>query len=111
MLETLAYAAAVSDCSVETNVSHQYAGYRFRSDDLAIGIARDGLRAAGYEPYGTLSGGAADANVLNEAGLPCVNLANGMADIHTPDEHIAVTDLEAMVEVTLGLVEAARSAG
>ena len=48
--------------------------------------------------------------MLNEAGLPCVNLANGMADIHTPDERIAVTDLEAMVEVTLGLVEAARSA-
>ena len=98
------------DCSVETNVSDQYAGYRFRSDDLAVNIARDGLRAAGFEPYETLSGGAADANVLNEAGLPCVNLANGMADIHTPDEHIAVTDLEAMVEVTLGLVEAARSA-
>ena len=110
MLETLGYAAAVSDCSVETNVSDQYAGYRFRSDDLAVNIARDGLRAAGFEPYETLSGGAADANVLNEAGLPCVNLANGMADIHTPDEHIAVTDLEAMVEVTLGLVEAARSA-
>jgi tripeptide aminopeptidase len=110
MLEMLGYAAAVSDCSVETSVSDQYAGYRFRSDDLAVNIARDGLRAAGFEPYETLSGGAADANVLNEAGLPCVNLANGMADIHTPDEHIAVTDLEAMVEVTLGLVEAARCA-
>ena len=57
---------------------------------------------AGFEPCEALSGGAADANVFNEAGLPCVNLANGMADIHTPDEHIAVTDLEAMVEVTLG---------
>ena len=30
-----------------------------------------------------------------------------MAEIHTPDEHIAVADLEAMVEVTLALVEAA----
>jgi len=36
-----------------------------------------------------------------------VNLANGMAEIHTPDEHIAVADLDAMVEVTLALVEAA----
>ena len=33
-----------------------------------------------------------------------------MAEIHTPDEHIAVADLEAMVDVTLGLVEAARDA-
>jgi di/tripeptidase len=33
-----------------------------------------------------------------------------MAEIHTPDEHIAVADLEGMVEVTLALVEAARQA-
>jgi tripeptide aminopeptidase len=110
MLETFAYAAAVSDCTVETQVSDQYAGYRFGRDDLPVRIARDGLRSAGFEPRETLSGGAADANVFNEAGLPCVNLANGMAEIHTPDEHIAVADLEAMVDVTLGLVEAARGA-
>ena len=36
-----------------------------------------------------------------------VNLANGMTDIHTPDEHISVADLEAMVDVTLALVDAA----
>ena len=61
----------------------------------------------GFEPRYALSGGAADANVFNERGLQCVNLANGMADIHTPDEHIAVADLEAMVDVTLALVDAA----
>ena len=46
--------------------------------------------------------------MFNERGLPCVNIANGMADIHTADERIAVADLEAMVEVTLAIVEAAR---
>jgi acetylornithine deacetylase/succinyl-diaminopimelate desuccinylase-like protein len=30
-----------------------------------------------------------------------------MAEIHTPDEHIAVADLEAMVDVTLALLNAA----
>jgi di/tripeptidase len=45
--------------------------------------------------------------VFNERGRQCLNLANGMAEIHTPDEHIAVADLEAMVEVTLALVDAA----
>jgi tripeptide aminopeptidase len=54
-----------------------------------------------------LSGGAADANIFNERGLQCLNLANGMMDIHTPDERIAVADLEAMVDVTLALVDAA----
>ena len=55
-----------------------------------------------------LTGGGADANVFNARGLPCLNLANGMAEIHTPDEHIAVADLEAMVDVTLTLVELAQ---
>jgi acetylornithine deacetylase/succinyl-diaminopimelate desuccinylase-like protein len=32
-----------------------------------------------------------------------------MADIHTSNEHIAVADLEAMVDVTLALVDGARS--
>ena len=31
-----------------------------------------------------------------------------MTDIHTPDERIAVSDLEAMVDVTLALVDVAR---
>ena len=62
----------------------------------------------GYTPRLGLSGGAADANVFNGEGLPCVNLANGMTDIHTPDERIAVDDLERMVDVTLALVDAAR---
>ena len=55
-------------------------------------------------------GGGADANVFNEAGLPCVNLANGMTQVHTAEEHIAVADLEAMVGVTLELVALARGA-
>jgi len=41
------------------------------------------------------------------ANSQCLNLANGMMDIHTPDERIAVADLEAMVDVTLALVDAA----
>jgi di/tripeptidase len=43
-------------------------------------------------------------------GLACLNLANGMAEIHTPQEHIAVADLEDMVEVTLALLAEARGA-
>jgi tripeptide aminopeptidase len=110
MLDTIAYAASVSDCTVETEVVDQYRGYRFASDDLPVRIATEGLRRSGFEPRAATSGGAADANVFNAQGLACVNLANGMAEIHTPDEHIAVDDLERMVDVTLALVAAARNA-
>jgi tripeptide aminopeptidase len=92
---------------VETEVHKSYSGYRFKREDFVVRLAGSALERAGYEPSFTLSGGAADANVFNDRGLACVNLANGMADIHTPDEHIAVSDLERMVDVTLALVDVA----
>jgi tripeptide aminopeptidase len=110
MSEAIAFAASLEECEAETEVRKSYRGYRFRRDDLPVALARRALERCGYEPSLGLSGGAADANVFNDRGLQCVNLANGMVQIHTADEHIAVADLEAMVDVTLALVEEARVA-
>jgi tripeptide aminopeptidase len=108
MLDAISFAAGLADCEVETEVHKSYRGYRFKRDDDVVRIAHAALEGAGFTPSYGLSGGAADANVFNERGLRCLNLANGMQDIHTPDEHIAVQDLERMVDVTLGLVDVAR---
>jgi tripeptide aminopeptidase len=110
MLDTFAFAATVTDCTLETEVSETYQGYRFKDSDPIVQLARTALERCGYELVPTLTGGGADANVFNAKGLPCLNLANGMREIHTADEHIAVADLDAMVEVTLALVDAARDA-
>lgn len=110
IVDAAAFAASVSECSLETRVEPKYRGYRFRDDDLAVRLAVEALAQTGYTARLGLSGGAADANVFNARGLQCVNLANGMTDIHTPDERIAIEDLERMVDVTLALVDAAREA-
>jgi tripeptide aminopeptidase len=107
MQDAVTFAAGVAECEVETKSRRSYRSYRFRREDLVVRLAADALARCGFVARYGLSGGAADANVFNERGLQCVNLANGMADIHTPDEHIAVADLEAMVEVTLALLDAA----
>jgi len=107
LLDAMAYAASTSDCTLETEVVQLYGGYRFDPRDPAIALASAALRRVGREPVLERTGGGADANVFNERGLVCVNLANGMADIHTADEHIAVADLELMAAVTVALVEAA----
>jgi len=109
MLESAAFAASLVDCEVESEVRPSFPGYRFRESDPPVRMAAAALERAGYTPSYALSGGGADANVFNARGLQCVNLANGMTDIHTPDEHIAVADLEGMVEVTLALVDVARN--
>jgi tripeptide aminopeptidase len=108
MLESAAFAASLTDCELDSDVKVSFPGYRFRESDPIVGLAGEALRSAGFTPSYSLSGGGADANVFNARGLSCLNLANGMAEIHTPDEHIAVADLDAMVEVTLALVDAAR---
>jgi tripeptide aminopeptidase len=110
MVDAFSFAAGLEDCEVETKVSKSYKGYRFKPDDPVVRIAAAALEQSGYIPAYGLSGGAADANVFNARGLACLNLANGMQDIHTPDERITVADLEGMVEVTLALVAAARDA-
>jgi tripeptide aminopeptidase len=107
MLDSITFAAQATDCEVETRIEENYKGYRFRRDDVPVRLVDAALRRVGVEPSYALTGGGADANVFNERGLQCVNLANGMTDIHTPDERIAVADLHEMVEVTLALVEAA----
>jgi tripeptide aminopeptidase len=108
MQDALSFAAGVGECTVETTLKRSYGAYRFKRDELPVRLAAEALRRRGFEPRYELSGGAADANVFNARGLQCVNLANGMAEIHTPDEHIAVVDLEEMVEVTLALIDVAR---
>jgi tripeptide aminopeptidase len=110
MLDSFAFAAAVAECEVETRVEDKYRGYRLAADDPALLLARVALGGAGFDPREVEVGGGADANVFNERGLHCVNVANGMANVHTADEAIAVADLEAMVRVTLELVTAAREA-
>jgi tripeptide aminopeptidase len=107
MQDAVTFAAGIAECEVKTVARKSYRGYRFAKSDRAVALAADALGRCGYEPRYGLSGGAADANVFNERGLQCVNLANGMAEIHTPNEHIAVADLEAMVDVTLALLDAA----
>jgi tripeptide aminopeptidase len=111
MLESAAFAASLADCEVESEVRPSFPGYRFRESDEPVRMAASALERVGYPPSYALSGGGADANVFNARGLQCVNLANGMTDIHTPDERIAVADLEGMVEVTLALAEVAAATG
>jgi tripeptide aminopeptidase len=107
-LDTIAFAAAAGECEVETQLEESYRGYRFNRGDRPVRLAARALERCGVEPRYVLTGGGADANVFNAAGLSCLNLANGMVDIHTPDERIAVADLERMVDVTLALADEAR---
>ena len=109
MLDAATFAANLAECEVETRIDPEYDGYRFSRSDPAVRLAARALEACGREPVYIDSGGGADANVWNARGLECVNLCNGMAEIHTASEHIAASDLDVMLDVTLALIDAARN--
>jgi tripeptide aminopeptidase len=109
MLDAATYAANLAECELETRIISEYEGYRFARSHDGVRLISDALGASGYPVTYIESGGGADANVFNAAGVPCINVCNGMADIHTASEHIAVSDLEGMLGVTLRLIEAART--
>ena len=108
MLEAFSFAATETECDVETTMRKSYDGYRLKRDEPAVRLAAAAFSRCGFEPRYGLSGGGADANVFNGRGLRCVNLSHGVFGFHTPDEHVSVADLGAMVDVTVALVEAAR---
>jgi tripeptide aminopeptidase len=110
MLDAATYAANLSDCELESRIISEYEGYRFARTHEAVQLVSRALDGCGYPVTYIESGGGADANVFNAAGVPCVNVCNGMAEIHTASEHIAVADLEGMLDVTMGLIETARVA-
>jgi tripeptide aminopeptidase len=109
MLDAFSFAATETECDVETTVRKSYDGYRLKRDEPAVTLAAAAFSRCGFEPRYGLSGGGADANVFNQRGRRCVNLSHGVFGFHTRDEHVSVADLEAMVEVTVALVEAARA--
>jgi tripeptide aminopeptidase len=108
MLDAFAFAATAGECEVETEVARSYSGYRLKRDEQAVTLAAAALARCGHEVTYGRSGGGADANVFNERGRRCVNLSHGVWDFHTPEERVAAADLDAMVDVTVALVEEAR---
>lgn len=109
MLDAFSFAATAAECDVETTLRKSYDGYRLKQDEPAVALAAKAFARCGFDPRYGLSGGGADANVFNERGRRCVNLSYGVFGFHTPDEHVSVADLDAMVDVTVALVDAAHA--
>ena len=109
MQDALTFAAGVAECEVETTADaplHAPTASRRTTSRCGSPPTRSDAAASSR---GTASPAAPPTRTSStQRGLQCVNLANGMTDIHTPDESISVADIDAMVDVTLALVDAAR---
>jgi tripeptide aminopeptidase len=109
MLDALTWAAAECEVDLEAHVEREFDAYRLSERDPQVVMALAVLESLGHAPRLVPSGGGSDVNAFIRNGFPTVNLCNGMADVHTSAESIAVVSLEQMLDVTLGLIDAARA--
>lgn len=105
IVDHLTDGANAAECDLDVNVSRLFHGYRTRPTAPQVQVAETALRACGYTPRHIVTGGGSDVNVLEVAGFPCTNLANGTERNHQPDESVSVQALEGMLDVTLALLE------
>ena len=107
LVDVIAEAASDAECDVETSVARQFRAYRLPRTAPPVEIASTALRSVGVEPVYRTSGGGSDAHALGAAGLQVLNVANGTERNHEPDEQVTEHALQTMLDVTLGIVQAA----
>lgn len=97
-------AATEHGCAVTAEVETLYRAYSHDESSPALRQGERAVRAVGRVPQHLAANGGSDANVLNAAGLPCVNIASGMQEIHTAAEWIAVDDLRTLSDLAVLLI-------
>ena len=107
-LQTATMAAAFQDAAerrgarVEFKIKRSYSTFKWADDHPVVVAAVAAASKLGFTPGIHGTGGGSDANIYAEAGIACAVLSTGMAEVHTPLEHIAIAD---MVDATRLLQE------
>lgn len=98
--------AAAAQVGVDVNIAlvHEYTAFALTGRSPVVRLSKAALADMALEPRLLASGGGSDANILNARGLPTVNLTAGMTQVHSPDEHISLDDLERLCGVVLRLI-------
>ena len=107
MVDAMHDGAAQAECDVDVVTEKLFTGFKVRPSAPELAAAEAALQACGYEPKRIQTGGGSDANALQAAGFPCINLANGTERNHEATERVSVSALEGMLDVALVLLEEA----
>jgi tripeptide aminopeptidase len=107
MVDTITWAASATETDVDTTIEEHFRAYRIPESDPTVVTASAAMRDCGVEPVPTSTGGGSDASAFAAKGLPCLNLAIGVALNHTPQERVTAAALEKVLDITLRLAERA----
>lgn len=103
-------AAAEKGGRLEFEVAEDFRPFVLDDDSSACKMTVQMLRSLGLIPSGIDYLGGSDANMLNAAGLPSVNLGIGAQNPHGNDEFILVEDLEQAAAMAAELIRLSKTA-
>lgn len=93
MVAAFEQAAARRGVSADVQVTHEYTAYRLGPEEPILRLLSAGAAQVGIAPAFVPTGGGADANIFNAAGIRVANISTGMDRVHTTQEQIAVADM------------------
>ncbi|MEW6232935.1 MAG: M20/M25/M40 family metallo-hydrolase [Chloroflexota bacterium] len=99
MVDALTQAAARAGAKIELDVERAYLGYELRPDDTLVQKVTGAMKRLGIEPRLEATGGGSDANIFHEHGIKVANLSLGYEDVHTTNEHVALSELVKCAQV------------
>ncbi|NLE74793.1 MAG: M20/M25/M40 family metallo-hydrolase [Actinobacteria bacterium] len=107
LVDAIQLGAAETGVDVDVEVVTEYRGYHLNARSSAVRLAKRAVKEIGVQSRVEVAGGGADANVLNERGLPTVNLTTGMKDMHSAYESQPLRELERLTHLVTALVRLA----
>jgi tripeptide aminopeptidase len=99
--------ARATGATLEATIKQEYAAYRLDASAPIVQEVMAAVTRAGLACALGVSGGGSDSNTFNEKGVPCVNVAIGMSEIHTVNEYIRIDDLRRSCDIALALMTGA----
>lgn len=102
--EALEKAAAEAGTKVQIKVETIYPAMFVPESEPVVQLAQKAALNIGLKPEIKGTGGGSDTHILNQNGIPSVNLGIAMKKVHTPEEYITVKDLVKDAEYVLAII-------
>lgn len=107
MLECFQEECTSAGATMDVKTFTPYQMYELGMDDPVLTIGTEACERIGLETLLRVTGGGADANIFNAAGVPTTVLGCGMVNIHRHDEHVRISDMVKSAQLVVSIVQTA----
>ena len=94
LFKALKKTSEVFNTDTELEYKREYNAFSTPANNPLLGIIKASCESIGIAFQTKIAGGGSDANILNERGINCVNIACGMRKVHTNKEYVIIDELE-----------------